>query len=332
MAIPLVIVRLTSVVAGFFLASAAATAQDFPSRPIKLIVAANAGGPQDILGRALGEGYRARKGQNFIIENRPGGNFMIGAQACKNAPPDGYTLCMFSIGAISINPWLYTNLGYDPETDLEPVINIGSGRSVLLLHGSVPAKNLKELTAYTQQNPDKLNYASLGIGGGSHLLIEWVKYNIGAKMTHVPYAGAAPALLAFERGELHLVNPLPVPQVQEIIKSGRGRGLLAFGGRIPELPDVPTPPEAGLPPLMFDNWFGLFAPAGTPPKLIDEINRDLVAVIKEPSFNQKYIEGLGFATVANSAAEFKKSLPGYRDHAGELVRLSGIRKSDAAPR
>jgi tripartite-type tricarboxylate transporter receptor subunit TctC len=317
----------------FALALTAATvvAQDYPARPIRLIIAANAGGPQDILGRALGENFRARTGQSFVIENRPGGNFIIGANACKNAPPDGYTICMFSIAAISINPHLYSNMGYDPDKDLEPIINLGTARSVMLLHGSVPVKNVKELGAWSRQNPDKLNYASFGIGGGAHLLLEWVKHAVDARMTHVPFAGAAPALIAFERGDVHILNPIPIPQVIEIINTKRGTGLLAFGGKIPELPDVPTPTEAGLPPLMFDNWFGLFAPAGTPPVRIALLSRELMAMVRDPAVRGRYIEGLGFAAIGNSAAEFKKSLPAYREHAGELVRLSGIRRTDAPP-
>jgi tripartite-type tricarboxylate transporter receptor subunit TctC len=307
-----------------------AHAQSYPTRPIRLIIAANAGGPQDILGRALGESFRTRTGQSVVVENRPGGNFIIGAQACKNAPPDGYTICMFSIAAISINPHLYSNMGYDPENDLEPIINLGSARSVLLLHGSIPVKTVKDLGSWTRQHPDKVNYASFGIGGGAHLLIEWVKHTIDARMTHIPFPGAAPALMAFERGDLHLLNPIPIPQVVEIINSKKGTGLLAFGGRIPELPHVPTPGEAGLPPLMFDNWFGLFAPAGTPPERIGFLSRELMAMVRDPAIRDRYIEGLGFAAIGNSAEEFKKSLPGYRDHAGELVRLSGIRKTEGA--
>ncbi len=304
-------------------------AQSYPTRPIRMIIAANAGGPQDILGRALGESFRARTGQTVVVENRPGGNFIIGAQACKNAPPDGYTICMFSIAAISINPHLYANMGYDPEKDLEPIINLGSARSVLLLHRSIPVTTVKELGIWTQQNPDKVNYASFGIGGGAHLLIEWVKHTVSARMTHIPFAGAAPALMAFERGDLHLLNPIPIPQVVEIINSKKGTGLLAFGGRIPELPHVPTPGEAGLPPLMFDNWFGLFAPAGTPSERIAFLSRELMAMVRDPAIRERYIEGLGFAAIGNSAEEFKNSLPAYRDHARELVRLSGIRQTEA---
>jgi tripartite-type tricarboxylate transporter receptor subunit TctC len=304
-------------------------AQDYPNRSIRLIIAANAGGPQDILGRALGESLRPKLGQGLVVENRPGGSFIIGAQACKNAPPDGYTICMFSISAISINPHLFSNMGYDPEKDLDPVINLGSARSVMLMHGSIPVNTVKELGPWSRENPDRLNYASFGVGGAAHLLLEWVKYTIQAKMTHVPFQGAAPALLAFERGDLHILNPIPIPQVVEIIKTGRGKGLLAFGGKIPELPAVPTPTEAGLPPLMFDNWFGIFAPAGTPPERIALLNREMAALVKDPPFRDRYIEGLGFAAIGNSVEEFKKSLPGYRDHAGELVRLSGIRQTEA---
>jgi tripartite-type tricarboxylate transporter receptor subunit TctC len=312
-------------------ASTSVSALDFPTRPIKVIVPANAGGPLDVLARVMGETLREHVGQTFIIENKPGANFGIGAQACKNSPPDGYTICLLNISAISINPILYENLGYDPDKDFEPISNLVSARSVFLLRSDVPAKNIAELRSYSQQNADKLNYGSFGVGGAAQLLIEWVKFKTGINMTHVPFTGAAPAMIAFERGDVQVINPVPTPIIIEHIRSGKSRGLFAFGGkRIPERPDVPTAAEAGLPTMIFDNWFGMFAPAGTPRDRVEFISNQLIRMLRDQAFVERNIHNAGYDEIGNTPAEFKASLPEYRLRAEELVKISGIKRAAGA--
>ena len=187
---------------------AGAAAQDFPSKPVKVIVPFPPGGPVDVLARALGEAFRERTGQGFVVDNKPGGATAIGANACKNADPDGYTFCLLTASTISLNPFLYSNLSYDPRKDLEPLTLVVATHQVMILHKSIPANTMRELIAYAKENPDKLNFGSFGIGGDSHLVFEWLKVKTGARMTHIPYGGAAPALLALERGDAHLLYPV----------------------------------------------------------------------------------------------------------------------------
>lgn len=314
-------------VALFVLAAAAgaASADTYPTGPVRVIVPFPPGGPLDVLGRALGEAFRAKTGQSFVIDNKPGANTALGAVNCKNAAPDGYTICMLTVSTISLNPFLYSKLAYDPMTDLTPITNMVVVRQALILHNSVPAKNLAELVEYSKQNPDKLNYGSFGTGGAAHLMVEWVKNKTGLKITHVPFGGAPPALLAFERGDIQLLNPVPTPPVIEKVRSGQAKAILVLGKRNPDLPDVPIETEVGLPALKFDNWFGAFAPAGTPADRVELLNKIMADALKDPAFQDKYIQRNGFDPVGDSVAEFQKALVGYRDQAQELVRISGAK-------
>src|SRR5688572_27765602 len=193
----------------------------------------------DVLARALGEAFRERTGATFIVDNKPGGATAIGATACKIADADGYTFCLLTASTISLNPFLYVNLSYDPQKDLEPLSNVVFTHQVMILHRSIPAGSMRELVAYAKENPDRLNFGSFGVGGDSHLVFEWLKAKTGAKMVHVPYGGAAPALLAFERGDAHLLYPVATPAVLERIKSGLAKPIaMPEGVKISALPGV----------------------------------------------------------------------------------------------
>jgi tripartite-type tricarboxylate transporter receptor subunit TctC len=227
----------------------AASAQDFPSKAVKVIVPFPPGGPVDVLARALGEGFRERTGQGFVVDNKPGGATAVGANACKNADPDGYTFCVLTASTVSLNPFLYANLSYDPRKDLEPLTNVVFTHQVMILHKSIPAKSMRQLLDYAKDNPDKLNFGSFGIGGDSHLVFEWLKATTGTKMIHIPYGGAAPALLAFERGDVHLLYPVASPAVLERVKSGLAKPIaMPEGQQAPALAGVPSFSTSGLPP------------------------------------------------------------------------------------
>jgi tripartite-type tricarboxylate transporter receptor subunit TctC len=299
--------------------------EDYPSRPIRLIAPFTAGGPADLLGRALSEGLRQRTGQTLVIENRPGANTLIGASGCKHAGPDGYAICMLTLTSMSLNPFLYSNLPYDPDKDFEPITNIAFTRQILILNKSVPANNFAELVQYSKQNPDKLNFASFGIGSESHLVVEWLKKQTGAKFTHVPFAGAAPGLIAFERGDVHLFYLVATPTIVEKVRSGAAKGILVPGDvRNPDLPDVPTYKDAGLPVLKTRNWFGLFAPGKTPSDRVKKLGSVFSETIKSAEFQQKYLNNVGAEGVGNSPAEFTTFLKEDRVRAGELVGSSGV--------
>jgi putative tricarboxylic transport membrane protein len=179
-----VVAAATALVAG------AGTAQsNYPSQPIRVIIPLAPGGAIDVMVRALGKAFEQRNPHGFIVESRAGANTIIAANACKAAAPDGFTICLLSRSSVSLNPTLYKNLPYDPLRDFEPITNLAFAHQVLILNKNVPVKDFKELVAYSKQNPDKLNFGSFGIGGDTHLVVEWIKHETGARMTHVPYKG-----------------------------------------------------------------------------------------------------------------------------------------------
>jgi tripartite-type tricarboxylate transporter receptor subunit TctC len=318
--------RLIAVACALVLGAPAAFAQGFPTRPVKVIVPFAPGGPVDVLARALGEGFRERTGQPFVVDNKPGGATAIGAAACKAAEPDGYNFCLLTASTISLNPFLYANLSYDPQKDLEPLTNTVFTHQVMILHKSIPANTMRELLAYARDNPGKLNFGSFGIGGDSHLVFEWLKAKTGVQMAHIPYGGAAPALLAFERGDAHLLYPVASPAVLERIQAGLARPIaVPEGQQAPALAGVPSFSSSGLPPYDAKTWFGAFAPGGTSKAGIEELAAHLAAVMKSQTFHQRFINLGGYDAVGNTPAEFRKFLAEDRLRGQELVRISGVK-------
>jgi tripartite-type tricarboxylate transporter receptor subunit TctC len=306
--------------------ASAAVAQEFPGKPVKVIVPFPPGGPTDVLARALGEAFRERTGQGFVVDNKPGGATAIGATASKNADPDGYKLCLLTASTVSLNPFLYANLSYDPRKDFEPIGNVVFTHQVMILHRSIPAGTMRDLVAYAKEHPTRLNFGSFGIGGDSHLVFEWLKIKAGVQMTHVPYGGAAPALLAFERGDAHLLYPVASPAVLERIKSGLAKPIaVPEGQQVPALAGVPSFRETGLPPYDAKTWFGAFAPAATPRGRVEELSRHLAAVIKSQTFHDRFIRLGGYDPAGNTPEEFRAFLAADRLRGEELVKLSGVK-------
>ncbi len=298
----------------------------YPTRPIKFIVPYSAGGPLDVLARSLGRVYQERYGQNLVIENRPGANTAIAASSCKNATPDGYTVCMLSAATISFNQYLYSKLTYDPHSDFEPISNLVFNRQVLVVHPSIPVKNLAELVAYSKSNPSKLNYASFGRGSDNNLTLEWIKSQTGAKFAHIPFGGAAPALLAFERGDVHLLMFTAAGVLLEKIRQGSARPILVSGDtRISTLPDVPTFAEAGLPNFRVRTWFGVFSPKGTPKTNNAILSRQLASIISDRSFQEQYLLLNGFEPAGSTPEQLAEHIAATQDDAQKLVALSGGR-------
>lgn len=301
-----------------------ASAQPFPSRYVKVIIPNPAGGPLDVLTRAIGEGFRERTGQSLVVESRPGGATTIGAAACKNSTPDGYTICLLTSGTITLNPFLYKSLPYDPEKDLEPITNLVTVRQVVMVGASVEAKTFQDLVAWSRKNPDKLAYGSIGPGSDAHLQIEWLAKKTGLKALHVPYQGATPALLALDTGEVQMTLLTASELVLERIRSGKARALLVTSSkRDPNLPDVPTMQEAGLESIGYQTWFGFFAPAGTPADRIETLSKIIGDIVRSDSFRTKYLTG-GFDAVGDTPAEFKKALEARRKAGKALIEISGV--------
>jgi tripartite-type tricarboxylate transporter receptor subunit TctC len=301
----------------------------YPSAPIRVIIPLAPGGAIDVMVRALGKAFEERNSHGFVVESRAGANTIIAANACKAAPPDGSTICLLSRSSVSLNPTLYRNLSYDPLKDFEPITNLAFAHQVLILNKNVPVKDFKELVAYSKQNPDKLNFGSFGAGGDTHLVVEWLKHETGAKMTHIPYKGASDAMLAFKAGDIQLIYLIVGnPDIARQINEGEVKGLLVPGAqRNPLVPGVPSFAEAGLWPdqSAFETWFGMFAPKGTPAEIVKKLNAEFSAIVKTPDFANAYLISKGFAPVGDSGEAFAKFIVEDQKKGKRLVDISGAK-------
>jgi tripartite-type tricarboxylate transporter receptor subunit TctC len=300
--------------------------QNYPARPITVIVPLPAGGIVDLLVRKIGKELEA-KHYNLVVENKPGANTQVAANACKNAMPDGYTICLLTMTTLTLNPALYKTVTYDPIKDFAPLTNIAFVEHMLIMNKSVPANNFKEMVEYSKAHPDKLNYGTFGIGGDAHLSFEWIKKSTGAKLTHIPYRGAAPAMLAFTRGEAHLLVLTPGNgSLLQQIKEGKIKALAVEGERrISVLKDTPSYKEVGLPPFPARSWFGMFAPKATPQAIVDKLGADLAAAVKNPQMQKEFLIPSGLDPVGNSPAEFAKFLPESIAAGKRFVDVSGVK-------
>jgi tripartite-type tricarboxylate transporter receptor subunit TctC len=274
--------------AGLLLLSAgeAARAQsDFPSRPITILVPFAAGGSSDVVMRLLSKTVSENLKQTVVIENRPGGSGNVAAVAIKNATPDGYTLMMGHTGTHAINATLYSDLKFDPVKDFAPVAPLISFNNLLLVPAQSPAKSAKELVALAKGKPDGLSYGSQGVGTGGHLLGVLLAKQTGIKLVHVPYRGVAPAVTDLVAGRVDMMFSSYLT-AKSHIEGGRLR-ILAIAGakRHPVMPDVPTMSEAGFPGVEMEQWFGLFAPAGTPPAVVQKLNDEFVKALESKEVN-----------------------------------------------
>jgi tripartite-type tricarboxylate transporter receptor subunit TctC len=312
-----------------YLGGAGLAQTGYPSAPIRVIIPLAPGGAIDVMVRALSRAFEQRNSHGFIVESRAGANTIIAANACKAAPPDGATICLLSRSSVSINPTLYKNLSYDPIKDFEPITNLAFAHQVLILNKNVPVNDFKELVAYSKQNPDKLNFGSFGVGGDTHLVVEWLKQETGARMTHIPFKGASDAMLAFKGGDIQLIYLIiGNPDIARQINEGEVKGLLVPGSqRNPLVPSVPSFAEAGLSgdQTAFETWFGMFAPKGTPPEIVKKLNAEFSAIVKTPDFAKEYLLSKGFEPVGDSSDAFAKFIVQDQAKGKLLVDISGTK-------
>ena len=306
--------------AATFALAAAAAAAAYPDRPIRLVVPYTPGGVTDALARVLAKGLSDRLGQSVIVENRGGGGANIGADAVAKAAPDGYTLLMGSAATHAINSSLYKSLPYDHIKDFAPITQVAQVPNILVVHPSVPAKDVRELIAYAKANPGKLNFGSSGAGGTIHLSGELFKTLAGVDMLHVPYKGSAPAVSDLLGGQVQVMfDSSVVPHV----KSGRLRALAVTSSkRSTALPDVPTMAEAGLPGYESTAWFGVLAPAGTPQAILARLHDEMVAVLKDPA-TQAWMKQQGFDGIGDTPAQFAAYIRKETDKWAKVVKASG---------
>jgi tripartite-type tricarboxylate transporter receptor subunit TctC len=304
-------------------ATGPALAQAWPNKPIRLVVNFPPGGAADQIARSVGVPLGEALGQPIVIENRPGANGNIGADAVAKSPPDGYTLLMSSGGAFSVNPHLYTKLPFDPVKDLVPVAAAARILVFLVVRPDLPAKSVDEFVALARANPGKLTYGSPGSGSSPHIAGEMLKRAAKIDIVHVPYKGAAPALTDLLGGQLDFMfDPgIGLPQV----RAGKLR-LLAVGSpkRSPLFPDTPTLAEAGMVGFDADSWFGFYVPAGVPADILARLNREINRALETPAVRER-ITALGAEAVALSAEEFAALQRADRERFGVVVREAGIK-------
>ena len=286
-------------------APTAAVAQDkFPAKSVRWIVPYAAGGGSDFLARTIGQAWSAQVHQPIVVDNRPGGNTAIGASETARAPADGYTIVSADNGTLIFNPVLYKNLSYNPGKDLAPVTLMGRFPMILVAGPSMPAKDAKEFLALAKASKDGMNFASAGAGSPHHLAMELLKTEAGIKLTHAPYRGAAPALADVAGGQVPIMM-VDMAAGAGFIKGGKVRPLaVANAKRLPQLPDVPTFAELGLPSVQAAALVGMVAPAKTPASVIAALNKQVVAAINEPAVKQKLID-FGVEPVGNTPEQFQ---------------------------
>lgn len=303
---------------------AAAHADDaFPSRPSRLVVPYTPGGNTDLLGRVVAQGLSQAWGQSVVVENKPGAAGTIGVEMVAKAKPDGYTTVLGSFGNILVARSLYKNLGYVPTKDLEPVALLAMPPVVLVANERLPFSDVKGLIDYAKSHPGELNYGSSGNGSSNHLFGELFASMAGIKLTHVPYKGSGPSVADTIAGQIQL-NFAPFPLVREHIRSGKLKALAVTSAkRSPVLPDVPTVAEAGLPGYEAVGWFGLMAPAGTPPAILERINRDVNRVLTSPAVRENLMSE-GAEPAGGSVEDARKSIAEGERKWGQLVEQLNI--------
>lgn len=311
------------ITAGMLLAAlvAGAFAQDYPNRPVRLIVPFPPGGSNDVVGRLVAMQLSTQLGQQVFVDNRGGAGGVIGTEACATATPDGYTLCIVSI-AHAVNPALH-KLNYDPIKSFTPISIFATGPNVLAINPTLSVNSVKELVALAKQKPGELNYASAGVGSFQHLGGELFKLTAGVNIVHVPYKGGGPAMQDVISGHVKIMFSSLI-QTTPFIKSGQLKALGTGGAkRTAVLPDVPTISEAGVPGYVADNWWGLAAPAGLPEPLVEKLYAASQAALKSPELLAAFGRE-GAAPVTMTTAEFGEYIKGEIAKWGQVVKEGNI--------
>lgn len=301
-----------------------ASAQSWPDRPVKIIVADAPGGGSDLAGRLLAAKLQQRLGQPFVIDNRPGAGGVLGTMVAKSAPPDGYTYVIGTAGSHGINAAVYTKLGYHPLRDFEPVAMINKAPNVCVVNAGVPAKTLKEFVDLAKAAPDKYAFSSGGNGSSAHLTAEYLKMMAGIEMLHVPYKGAAPAVRAVASGEVQAFCG-NLPPAMGLIKAGKVRPLAVTTlSRNGEVPEVPTVAESGYPGFETVAWFGFFAPKGTPQPIVDRFAAEIAEVIRTPEVRDGLISQ-GSEPIGSSPTQFRAYIEAEIAKWTQVARAAKVR-------
>ncbi len=302
-------------------------AQSWPEagKPIHIVVPApGGGGTGDTIARMLAEQLATRLKTSFVIENKPGANGNIGASFAAKSAPDGYRFLFSWAGTLAVSPKLYTTPGFDSQKDFAPIALICDVPNILVVNNGQPVKTLKEFVEYAKNNPGKLNFGSTGIGSSMHLAGELFMTQTGAKMVHVPYNAPGTATTNMIANDIQLMFQL-VPGIASQIKAEKVKALAILSDtRSPALPDVPTTSELGFPKLQSSTWFAMLAPKGTPAPIIEKMNAEINAVLKDPEF-QKKLAAIGATTLGGTPQKLSAHLSAELDKWGAVIQAAGIK-------
>jgi tripartite-type tricarboxylate transporter receptor subunit TctC len=313
----------SATLAALALTAGAAAAQTFPSKPVRIVVGFSPGGSNDIIARLMAPKLTELLGQQVVVENKPGAGGAIAIASVLQAPADGHTVSMCTTGSFSIQPHLGA-MPFNPETDLVPVTQIANAPYVLMVHSSVPAKNVKEFVAYAKQNPGKLNFASSGNATGGHLAGEMFKTLAGVNLVHVPYKGTSQAIADLLSGQVQVIFDQPVSSMQ-YARTGQLRAL-AVGSlrRLAAYPDLPTVHESGVPNFDPVTWTGICAAKNTPPAVVARLQREFAKVLAMPEISAKLVAD-GLEPVGSSPEQFRDFLVADKAKWGRVIKQANVK-------
>jgi len=301
-----------------------AVAQQWPTKPVKIVVPFSPGGFADSGARAVSDKLAARLGQPVLIENKVGASGNIGTEMVAKSAPDGYTLLLAYDGTMVVNPHVFAKIPFDTLRDFAPVTKLGDAPTLVVAHPSVPANNMRELIALAKAKPGTLSYGTSGTGNTPHLVGEMLNLRAGTDLQHIPYKGGAQAIADVVGGQIPL-SFTAVAGAQQFLKAGKLKALgVTSRQRVAALPDTPTFTESGLPNFVVNTWFGILAPANTPRPIIDRLQRELAAVLKEPDVRERYAV-LGNEPVGNTPDEYAAQIKADLAQWGEIVKKAGVR-------
>jgi tripartite-type tricarboxylate transporter receptor subunit TctC len=307
-----------------FVASGTASAQNYPAKPVRVVIGYPPGGGVDFVARLLAQKVGESWGQQVIIDSRPGGGGNIGTAIAAKAPADGYTLLLSPLGPLVINPSLFSKLPFDPVKDFEPVTSLISALNLLVVHPSLPVKSVKELVALAKARPGQLKFASSSHGNTDHLAGELFNSLAGVKMVHVPYKGGAPATLDLVAGQVEVFFG-PVQNVLSNVQAGRLRMIAAATGkRWPTMPDLPTIAESGVPGFEVVNWYGLLTPARVPKEIIAQLNADFIKALQLPDVKER-LASSGMIAFPSTPEQFAAYIKAETTKWAKVVKDSGAR-------
>jgi tripartite-type tricarboxylate transporter receptor subunit TctC len=305
------------------LAAGAASAQDYPSRPIRVVVPYSAGGSSDGPIRVIAQEMSKQLGHQMVVENKPGQGAMLGSADVVKAPPDGYTLLLAS-NPNAISASLYSKLTHDPVEDFEPISLLASEQAVLLVHPSVPAKNLREFIAYVKARPGKVDYSSSGNGSAQHLFMAMFLAQAGIQMSHIPYKGSAQAVTDLLGGQVSAAMP-GLAAMRGHIRDGKARALAVTGAkRASAAPEIPTMMEQGMKDYELYVWMGMLAPKGTPAPIIERLHREFVTALRAPAV-KTFMDGAAIEAVGSTPAEFGRFFREEKVRWAKVIKETGAR-------